>query len=410
MRRVLVLAYFFPPLGGAGVQRTLKFVKYLPQFGWQPTVVSTRSRLYGAYDPDLEREIPAGTPVVRSAALPIARWMAIAFYKLGLRRLMPWISWPDGGYGWAPLAFAASWREVRRRRPDVILSTSSPYGAHLVALLLHRLTGIPWVADFRDEWSANPHLADQPRALKWANARAEAAVTRRARQVVVAADYFELAGPGLDSRRTTITNGVDADDVPEHADGASPGDRFVLSFVGTLYGPIDLGPVLSALERLIADGEIDAQQFELRIVGRIWIPGFAAPAGVPVTQTGYLSHDQAIAEMRRSTALVLFVPESSLAPSGKIFEYLAVERPILCVTREDNLAARLVHDWAAGVVAAPSDPAANADALRTLYERWEAGELAAPTGTRKRVLAHYSREELTRRLAGVLDTAAAAGR
>jgi glycosyltransferase involved in cell wall biosynthesis len=411
VRRVLVIAYFFPPLGGAGVQRTLKFVKYLPQFGWRATVVSTRSGLYGARDPELVREIPEGTRVVRAPAVPVARWLAIALYKLGLRRLMPWVSWPDGGYGWAPVAFVAAWRQVRRQRPDVILSTSSPYGAHLVGLMLHRLTGIPWVADFRDEWAANPHLADQPRALARLSARAEAAITRHADHVVVAADYFALAGDaGLAGRRTTVTNGVDADDVPADHDGAPPTDRFRLSFVGTLYGPIDLHPVLAALERLITEDVIDPERFELRVVGSIWIPDFAAPDGVPVTQTGYLDHEQAIAEMRSASALVLFVPESSLAPSGTIFEYLAVERPIICVTREDNLAAQLVREWNAGSVARPSDLDANVAALQTLYRRWEAGDLEPPAGTRERVFARYSRRELTRQLATVLETAAEAGR
>ena len=86
-RRVLVLAYYFPPLGGAGVQRTLKFVKYLPEFGWSATVVSTRSRLYPSRDTDLMREIPDGTRVVRAPALPVLRYAAIGLHKLGRMRL-----------------------------------------------------------------------------------------------------------------------------------------------------------------------------------------------------------------------------------------------------------------------------------------------------------------------------------
>ena len=398
-RRALVIAYFFPPLGGAGVQRTLKFVKYLPEFGWRTTVVSTRSRLYPTRDDGLVEEIPAATRVVRPPALPLARWLAIALHKLGLMRLKAYVSWPDGGLGWVPSALVAAWREVRRERPDVIFSTSAPYGGHLVALAIHRLTGIPWVADFRDEWASNPHLADQPRLLAFLSRRAERAITRHAARVVVAADYFGLEG---DASRETITNGVDPSDVPEQA-GAPPADRFRLSFVGTVYGPIDLAPVLRALARLTAAGDIDPQRFELRIVGNVLIPGFAAPDGVPLARTGYVGHDRAVEEMRDSTALLLYVHQESLAPSGKLFEYLAAERPVLCVTRADNLAARLVREWDAGIAAAPRDEDAIAAALRELYRRWEAGDLASPTGTRTRVLARYSRRELTRRLAGVLD-------
>ena len=219
---------------------------------------------------------------------------------------------------------------------------------------------------------------------------------------MVAADYFRLAGDAADAPRATIPNGVDPADVPA-ADGSPPADRFRLSFVGTLYGPIDLAPVMAALERLVADGAIDPARFELRIVGNVMIAGFAVPDGVRMEQTGYVSHARAVAEMRDASALLLYVPEESLAPSGKLFEYLAAERPVLCVTRPDNLAARLVEEWDAGVAAAPSDVPAVAAALHTLYARWEAGTLSPPAGARERVLDRYSRRELTRQLAGVLD-------
>jgi len=342
-RRVLVIAYFFPPLGGAGVQRTLKFVKYLPEFGWTPTVVSTSSRVYGARDTTLLDEVPHGVRVMRAPGLPVARWLAILLGKLGLRRLRLWASWPDGGLGWAPAAFLAARRELRRERPDVIFSSSAPYGGHLVALALHRLTGIPWVADFRDEWASNPHLAEQPRQLAAASTRAERAITRAADRLVVAADYFELEGaPRFDPRRTTIPNGVDPADVVA-GDGAPSADIFRLSFIGTLYGTIDAAPVLEALRRLIADGTVDPARFELRVVGNVWIPDFAAPDDVPLVQTGYVSHERAVAEMARSTALLLYVPQASRAPSGKIFEYLAAERPILCTSVAARLSGRVMH-------------------------------------------------------------------
>ena len=409
-RRALVIAYYFPPLGGAGVQRTLKFVKYLPEFGWRATVVSTRSRAYGTADASLVDEIPAGTKVVRAPAVPAARWLAIALGKLGLPRLRAWAVWPDGGLGWMPSAFLAGWREIRRERPDVIYSTSAPYGGHLAALALHRLSGVPWVADFRDEWASNPHLVRQPRPLTYLSRRGERAITREADRIVVAADYFDLEGaPASDARRVTITNGVDPADVPDGG-GSPPEDRFRLTFVGTLYGPIDAAPVMEALARLVADGSIDPHAFELRVVGNVWIEGFAPPDGIPLSATGYVSHERAIDEMRRSTALLLHVPEASLAPSGKIFEYLAVERPVLCVTHPDNLAARLVQRWDAGTVAPPHDREAVAGALRSMYERWSAGRLDPPSGTRRRVLAEYSRRELTRRLAEVLDSATTGSR
>ena len=138
-----MLAYVFPPIGGGGVQRTLKFVRYLEPLGWDATVVSTRSRHYPARDPSLLQEVPAATRVVRTHALPLARWVGLVFYRLRLRRSFAWVTWPDGGLGWAPFALVAGLRAVRRDRPDILYSTSPPQGAHFAALHRSSVNGDP---------------------------------------------------------------------------------------------------------------------------------------------------------------------------------------------------------------------------------------------------------------------------
>jgi glycosyltransferase involved in cell wall biosynthesis len=403
-RRVLVLAYYFPPVGGAGVQRTLKFVKYLAELGWDSTVISTRSRAYGARDESLVEEVPPSTRVVRTAALPLARYLGYALYRARLMRARAFVLWPDGGLGWMPFAFAAALRSARRDRPDVLFSTSSPYGSHLVAGAVARLTRIPWVADFRDEWSANPHLAGQPRSLTRLSRRAERKIAKHAARIVVAAEYFRIEGVGTDDpRRVEIVNGVDEDDLVV---GAAPsGDCFVLSHVGSLYDLRDPGPALRALAQLAADGTIPADRLEVRLVGSVWIPDFAPPPGLRVTLTGYVEHRQAIAEMASATALLLYVPTGDLAPSGKLFEYLGSGRPLLCLASEQNLASRLVSEWRAGVVADPQDEEAIAAAFLGLWHRWKSGDLADQTEVRARVLERYSRRANAARLAEVLEDA-----
>jgi glycosyltransferase involved in cell wall biosynthesis len=405
-RRVLMLAYLFPPIAGAGVQRTLKFVRYLEPLGWLATVVSTRSRAYGTRDPSLVPEIPASTRVVRTPAVPLARYLAIVLYKLRLRRLRAWVLWPDNGLGWAPFAFLAALRAARRDRPDVIFSTSAPYGSHVVALLVARLTGLPWVADFRDEWTTNPHLVDQPRPLMALATRAERAITSRASRIVLAAGYFDLVGLERDDpRRVEIPNGVDEADLPGASAPSPSADRFVLAHVGTLYDIRDPSPALRALAALADRRAIDAGRVEVRLVGSVWLPNLASPPGIRVTRTGYVDHAAAIAEMRASTALLFYVPSSSLAPSGKLFEYLASGRPLLCLAHPDNLGSRLVREWDAGVVADPDDEAAIEEALLVLWRRWQDGDLHDQAAVRERVLERFSRRAGAARLAEVLEEA-----
>lgn len=407
--RVLLLAYYFPPLGGAGVQRTLKWVKYLPEHGWEPTVISTASTAYPARDPSLATELPAETVVRRATEPPLLRWAALALHGLRLRPLYHLATWPDDCAGWAPAALWRTLREVRRARPDVLLSTSAPYTAHLVALVVHRLTGIPWVADFRDEWAMNPHAAELPAWRRRLDRLAERAITRHADRVVVAADYFDLVGaPEGSARRLTIPNGVDEADLPAQPSAPhAPRDVFVLSHVGTLYAEQDCAPVLAALRRLAARGAIDPARFVLRIVGNDWLPPSGEPDPVTVVRTGYVEHARAVDEMASADALLLYVAPSSRAPSGKLFEYLAAERPLLCVTRQDNLAWTLTRDWDAGVCADPEDPAAVEDAILALWRAWEDGTLAPGPDVRDRVLRRFSRRTLTGRLADVLAAAAA---
>jgi glycosyltransferase involved in cell wall biosynthesis len=404
-RRVLMLAYAFPPLGGGGVQRALKFVRYLDPLGWEATVVSTRSRHYPARDASLVKELPPTTRVIRTRALPLAHWLSLVPHRLRLMRLFAWLTWPDGGLGWAPFALVAGLRAAWREHPDVLYSTSPPQGGHFAAFIIHRLTGIPWVADFRDEWAADAHRADQPPTLARLSTRAERVITKNATRLVVAAGYFRLEGlPEDDPRRVEIVNGVDEADLPSSV-SRPPADRFILAYVGTIYGIRDPSPVLNALATLVARGAVDGERVAVRFVGSMWLEGFEPPAGIRFERTGYVEHAQAVAEMCAATALLLYVPRASLAPSGKLFEYFASGRPVLCVASSDNLASQLVREWNAGVVADPHDESAIEGAILKLWQRWLNGGLPQQEEVRRRTLKRFSRRTTAAKLAEILEEA-----
>ena len=407
-RRVLMLAYYFPPLAGGGVQRTLKHVKYLPRHGFDPIVVTSRGVGHRLRDPSLCSEIPAGTPVLRPRELPLhlVKW---GVESLSRRAGIPtgagrYVGWPDEFAGWAPGALAASLAAVRRYRPDVIYSTSSPVSGHLVALALKRLTGLPWVADFRDAWTTNPEglrrFGRLSRAL-------ERRIVREASCIVVVDETIDLLGvPAGDPRLVVIRNGVDREDLP--APGARAGEPvFRLAHVGMLYGARDAAPVLEALRSLIGRGVVDRDRVELRIVGDARLEPDAVGT-VPLSRRGYVDHREALAEMAAADALLLYQPPGWRASTGKVFEYLATGRPILCVASRDNLAARFVGELDAGICAEPDDQPAIEDALRRLYEAWSAGQLRSSERVREEALRRFSRDSLARELADVLEAARSA--
>jgi glycosyltransferase involved in cell wall biosynthesis len=404
-----MLAYYFPPLGGGGVQRTLKHAKYLPSAGFDVIVVTGSGRGFPLRDRHLARELPPGTVVLRAGTVPvqIARWKTEgALRRLGLPT---WpasvIGWPDEMMGWLPGAVHQALRAVRRYRPEVLYTTSSPVTAHVAGLIVQRLTGLPWVADFRDPWTRHLYTSRQFRPMARASATLEEVVARRADRVVLADDSVTVLGVEPDDGRATIIrNGVDAEDLIG-LDVAAPPAHFRLSHVGSLYGTMDGAPIFTALRGLLQRGALDRDSFELRFVGDANVAGHPLLVDLPVTQTGYVDHGEALREMFCATALLLHRPSVTRASSGKVFEYLVTGRPVLCVAARDNLAYRLVEELGAGPCVEPEDAEGIKRAITGLVAAWRSGTLGVDERVRDETLRRFSRRALAEQLADVLREA-----
>ena len=311
--------------------------------------------------------------------------------------------------GWLPGAVHQSLWAVRRYRPDVLFSTAWPMTAHVAGLVVHRLTQLPWVADFRDPWTLNPHTDRPFAALARASAALEREVTRRAASSLVVDESVEVLGlrPG-DPRLVILRNGVDPDDLPSAAVPPTS-DHFRLSYVGSLYGSRDAAPILTALRRLVDRGRLGSADFELRLVGDADLNASADLRALPVTMTGYVDHVRALEEMAGASALLFYAPAASRGSSGKIYEYLTSGRPILCVAGRDNLARRLVEELGAGPCVEPEDEAGICRAVEDLVARWKSGSGALDPAVREEALRRFSRRKLTADLAAVLRTAIASG-
>jgi glycosyltransferase involved in cell wall biosynthesis len=409
-RRVLMFAYYFPPLGGGGVQRTAKYVKYLPSEGFESIVVTGSPRGFILRDASLSADVASGTVIRRARALPLqtAQWKLDGLLRrAGLpTKLVNEALWPDANIGWLPAAVLGGLRAVRDHQPDVIYSTSSPTTAHVAALIVHELTGIPWVADFRDSWLFNP-LDPRTRSyppLTRASEALERKIVAEASYTTFADETMEACGlESDDPRRVVICNGVDPDDLPPlgaHCATSTDG-RFRLSYVGSLYGSHDGAEIFDAIRHLMERGELDPQRFELRIVGHAEVERDKLDS-LPVSFTGYVNHDQALAEMAGASALLYSRPPEDRVLSGKIFEYLTSGRPVLSVAHPESLASRLVRELSAGWCADVRDAHSVAGALRDALADWRRGAIEVDPSVREEVLRRYSRRKLAGELASVL--------
>lgn len=394
------------------MQRTLKYVKYLPGHGFDPIVVTGRPR-WSSQVPDgrLAREIPPATLVVQAPTIPfdyVQGKLDGLLRRIGMSsRLVLSALWPDPQVGWVPPAVQHGLRLIRRHQPSILYSTSLPATSHLAALIVHRMTGLPWVADFRDALTYHPDpgftRAHPPMRI---SAGFERRVVEQARYTTVACDSIELVDLARDDpRRRLIPNGVDPQDLPsDPALSVAPDDRFRLSYVGTMYGDRDAGPVFAAVRALVDRGLIEPHRFEIRVVGKV-SQTHSIDAPVPVSFTGFVDHARAVAEMHSSTALIFHEPPHVPGASGKVYEYLTSRRPVLCVAHPDNVGYRLIDELGAGECADVRDQASVEAALERLVLQWEQGGLTPLDAVRDEALRRFSRAKLAGDLAEVLREA-----
>lgn len=398
----------FPPHGGGGVQRTAYFVRYLRSFGWRPHVLTGPARERHILDRSLSELIPADVPVTRTRFYDVQRLhKALGRLRLArvFRTLTPFL--PNMNASWVPFAYRAGARILAEERFDVIFSSAYPIGSHVVALLLRRRFGVPWVADYRDEWSLRE-------VIRWPSPLHRRLARHVDRKLVTTADQVVTTSPAhtrrfseaFEARRpiVTITNGFDPTDLrnaqaSEHA--GAPRDRFVICHVGTVFPWRSPDMLLAAVADLVDQGAIPADRVAVEFVG------FGSPkddhglaeAGI-VRTTGYVGHGEAVARMKAADLLLLFNTERSNIP-GKTFEYIASGRPILALCAEGPTG-DVVRATRTGAVLDPADRSAIARVVEASFRRWERGLPALDTDPKG--LEAYTRRALATRLHEVFET------
>ena len=427
MKRVLVIAYYWPPSGGSGVQRWVKFCKYLPAEGWQPVVFAPENADYPSLDPSLEADLPKDLEVLRGRI-----WEPYAAYRKLLggknastqvteissgkktwkQRLSLWIRAnlfvPDPRVGWVKPSVKTLKAYLAEHPVDVIVTTGPPHSVHLIGLQLHKALGTPWIPDFRDPWSRMYYLKYLPMTEKTWNK------LRRQEQTVLDSCSTVLACTPLVQEEfqaqthtpvACITNGFDEADFAERLLPRWDG-HFNITHTGLFAAdgnPLALWKVLGILA---ASEPGFREDLRIRLVGKVDKEILesikAAGLSANVVALGPQNHATAILEQRAATILILPMRNDAqyrpILP-GKLFEYLAARRPILGIGQEDGAMARVLFSAKAGITADWEDTAPMRAFLANAWRQHCEGGVPATNGD----ISPYTRRNLTHSLAQLLS-------
>ena len=408
--KVLLVTMYFPPAGGGGVQRPLKIATHLPSFGIETHVLAPDDPKWVHRDEEAAAPTQAWVHRARyhgpRGRIPSEELYALEGvdrlrYQAGalVRRALV----PDKSVTWAPNAIPTAIRIVKREGIDAVLTTSPPNSVNLIGAAVKAATGVKWIADLRD-----PLIADADNPVERLPARMKENVQRGiARLVASQADAIVTAWDGIAEEIrgyepkapvTVIPNGADYDDF-EGLDYV-PADRFRITHTGSFFGKRNPRPFLTALQESGLQNVVARFVGELTTRDREWVEELELGDRLELLPFG--SRRRALAYQRDSEALLLLLPEAGDrgAPvlPGKIFEYLAAERPILAAVPPTGAAANLIRESGAGVVVAPDDVGGIREALIGLEARWRAGRLNGaplPEELRERISRRKRVQELS---------------
>ena len=424
-KNILIITYYWPPAGGPGVQRWLKFAKYLPEFGWKPTVFIPENPSYPLLDESLEKDIPKDIDIIKTIIwepYQLAEKLnkSNKKFKAGQfdvgenqswkSKLSIWVRGnffiPDARVFWVKPSIKYLKKYLQENHFDAFVTTGPPHSLHLIGLGLKKeFPNLKWIADFRDPWteisyykhlkltksSDKKHRNLEEQVFKTADITLATSFTD--------AESFRKSG----ANAVCITNGYD--EVEAKVEGKVETEKFILSYVGVLEQLRNPEILWEVLDELIQENKNFAKDFKLKFVGRIDDKILNHLKNLELKNSienlGYLSHDKALNEMYTSSLLMItnFPQESSkgIIP-GKIFEYLATAKQIISFGPEDADVAKILKETNSGEHFGYSDKAKVKTFILQQYENWKTDK---PSENQSKI-DQYSRKNLTKRLSEIL--------
>lgn len=434
MKRVLILTYYWPPSGGAGVQRWLKFVKYMRTFNWEPVIYTPENGEMPVEDLSLQKDVPGDIQILQT---PI--WEPYNYYKQFIGRkkkdkinasflsenkkaglaekISIWIRGnffiPDARKYWIKPSINYLTNYLNTNPVDCIISSGPPHSMHLIAFgLKEKFPAVSWVADFRDPWTNidfYEKLMLSSRADKLHH-QLEKKVLLKA-DVVLSVGYqmneefkdiYQKAGGSDMNKFKVITNGYDEDDIQTVVD--LPDRKFSIAHVGTLVKDRNPEALWKVLRELIKDNNEFKKQLEIKLVGKVdvYVIEQLKEFGLMmyVRKIDYLPHNEVIREQQRSRVLLLLVNNTKNAKgilTGKFFEYMASGSPILAIGPVDGDLAAILHETNSGLISGFNDELTLRNNLLAFFE-------GKTINRNESKILKYSRKELTKQLCAILNS------
>ncbi|HBR52838.1 MAG TPA: glycosyl transferase family 1 [Flavobacteriaceae bacterium] len=423
MKRVLIIAYYWPPAGGPGVQRWLFFVKYFREFGIEPVVYIPENATYPLQDESFLKEVPATIEIISQPIKEpyrFAKWFSkkktaqmssgiIAKKNLSpIEKLLLYIRGnffiPDARIGWVKPSVAYLKKYLFEHPVETVVTTGPPHSLHLIGLQLKKECKLPWVADFRDPWTTI-HYHESLRlsaSSRRKHKQLEASVLQQADAVTVTSattkKQFELITP---KTVHLVTNGFE----PKAEITAKLDAKFSLAHIGSLLAernPIVLWEVVS---ELAAEVEGFREDVEITLAGVVGdsilrsLSSFGLSANI--RNLGYVSHDEAV-QLQHNAQILLLLEIDSLETKviipGKLFEYLSAQRPIIALGPEGSDVKEIITTTESGYYFNPSQKNQLKEQLLTYYRKFQQGTLHSTS----KEIESYSRKNLTQKMAQIL--------
>lgn len=433
MKNLLIIAYYFPPSGGPGVQRVLKHVKYLREFGWKPHILTVSNGQFPARDESLLKEVPEDIVIERTHIYePYDLYRLFTGKKKGsaidvnvikkedqktgikdkiaeLIRATFFI--PDARIGWIFTARKAVREMVEKYNIDAVYSSSPPYTCSLIGRYAKKKYALPWVAGFRDPWTG---FISSPK--RWF---LPAAIDRHLEKSVFAkSDFVECAWkgiikdalskyPNLDkSKFIHVPNGFDSADYPQVEKKRN--ERFILTYTGSMYGRRNPASLFAAIEKLTAEKKIDPKEILLRFIGRFgtevqeMFNSVSFPDSIEIIP--YIPHKESIRYLMQSDLLLLVVDESKESEEivpGKVYEYIGTHNPVLAIAPSSSAIADLMDETQAGAIAHQSEIEKIGKIFLAFFNDWKGNRNTYSPNVE--AINSYERKESAKKLAELLN-------